>query len=184
MPPFMTGSRILLSLPVAAALLVAHSAPVRAQSLPSPQQQEVLIKASLMSFNDANVTNNYTVFHAKMSKPFRDQFSPERMQTIFKSFVEKKIDFDLVVAKAPIPDKPAAIDGEGTLSIVGHFDTTPSQVTYNLDFIRSDGEWKLSGINVKLGDGNKPPEPVATPAPAPAPVAPAEKSSSGKIQIK
>jgi hypothetical protein len=30
-----------------------------------------------MSFNDANVTGNYAVLHAKLSKPFRDQFTPD-----------------------------------------------------------------------------------------------------------
>ena len=183
MPPIMRTPRFVLGLPVAAAILLAQGAsPVRAQGVPNALAQEVLIKASLMSFNDANVTGNYTVFHAKLAKPFRDQFSPDKLKEIFKSFVEKNIDFDIVVAKEPIADEPVAIDGDGTLKIVGHFDTKPSQVKYNLDFIRSDGEWKMVGINVKLGDGNKAPEPAATPAPAPA--APAEKSSSGKIQIK
>jgi len=36
----------------------------------------VLIKVTLLTFNDANVTGNYTVLHAKLSKPFRDQFPP------------------------------------------------------------------------------------------------------------
>ena len=175
---FMSGSRFLLSLPVAAAVLLSQGfTSAQAQGLPNAVAQEVLIKTSMLSFNDANVTGNYTVFHAKLSKPFRDQFPPDKLKTVFKSFNDQSIDFDFVVAKEPIADEPAAIDGDGTLKIVGHFDTKPSQVKYNLEFIRSDNEWKLIGINVKVGDGNKPP---ATPAPAAEP----EKSSSGKIQIK
>ena len=54
-----------------------------------------------MTFNDANVTGNYTVLHAKLSKPFRDQFSPERLREAFKVFNEKHIDFDLI-ASAPV----------------------------------------------------------------------------------
>ncbi len=171
------GPRFLLGLPVAAAMMLAQgAAPASAQGLPNAAGQEVLIKASLMSFNDANVTGNYTVFHAKLAKPFRDQFSADKLKATFKSFIEKNIDFDIIVAKEPIADEPPIIDGEGGLKLVGHFDTKPNQVKYNLDFIRSDGEWKLVGINVKLGDGNK----ASEPAPAPAP----EKSSSGKGQPK
>lgn len=149
---------LMLGLPVAAVMMLAlGAAPAVAQALPDAAGQEVLVKASLMSFNDANVTGNYTVFHAKLAKPFRDQFSPEKLKTTFKSFSEKSIDFDVVVAKQPIPDQTPVIDPEGGLKLAGHFDTKPSQVKYNLDFIRSDGDWKLVGINVKLGDGNKAP---------------------------
>ena len=55
-------------------------------------------ESSLLSFNDANVTGNYTVFHAKLSKPFRQQFTPERLKETFKSFAEKQIDFDIIAA--------------------------------------------------------------------------------------
>lgn len=173
MTSFMSGSRFLLALPVAA-FIVSQSADLAfAQALPDATGQEVLIKSSLSTFNDANVTGNYAVLHAKLSKPFRDQFPPEKLKTTFKSFNEQNIDFDFIVSKQPIADIPSAIDGDGTLTLNGHFDTKPSRVTYKLEYIRSDGDWKLVGINVKLGEGNKPAEP-----------APAEKSSSGKVQIK
>ena len=32
----------------------------------------------------------------------------------------------------------------------GYFPTEPIRVNFNLDFIPSDGEWKLIRINVKL----------------------------------
>lgn len=36
-------------------------------TVPSEQLQEVLIKSSLLTFNDANLTGNYTVMYAKMA---------------------------------------------------------------------------------------------------------------------
>ncbi len=136
---------------IAGALLVAGSA--FAQGLPNPTLQEVLIKASLLTFNDANVTGNYTVLHAKLSKPFRDQFSPEQLKESFKSFAEGHLDFDIIAAKPIIPTSEAQINSSGVLMLLGYFDTTPSRVTYDLNFIRSEGEWKLSKLNV----GVKPP---------------------------
>src|SRR6476619_6134268 len=70
--------------------------------VPNAELQEVLIKASLLTFNDANVTGNYAVLHAKVSKPFRDQFSPEKLAEIFKEFRDKHIDFDIIASKKPI----------------------------------------------------------------------------------
>lgn len=132
-----------------AGIMLAAS-PALAQKPPDAFTQEVLIKASLLTFNDANVTGNYTVMHAKLSKPFRDQFPPERLKEVFKVFHDKKIDFDLIAAKPPVASKPATVNDNGVLMLHGYFDTTPSRVNYELDFILSDGEWKLIRINVQL----------------------------------
>lgn len=126
----------------------------QAQKAPPPEMQEVLIKTTLLTFNDANVTQNYGVLHAKLSKQFRDQFSPERLKEVFKPFVDQKIDIDLIAAKEPIPGKPADVDDRGVLSLSGHFDTKPSHVFYDLGYVMSDGEWKPIKINVNV----KPPE--------------------------
>ena len=52
--------------------------------MPSPFVQEVLVKSILVTLNDAVAADNFTVFHAKISKPFRDQFPPEKLKAIFK----------------------------------------------------------------------------------------------------
>jgi hypothetical protein len=136
----------------AIALVVGASiAPALAQQkVPGTELQEVLIKASLLSFNDANVTGNYAVFHAKLSKPFRDQFPPEKLAEIFKEFRDKRIDFDIIAAKRPISTEEPKIADNGILSIKGYFETTPSRVNYDLAFIMSDGEWKLIKVNVDV----------------------------------
>lgn len=125
---------------------------VQAQNrVPTERALEALVKASLLSFNDANVTGNYTVFHAKLSKPFRDQFPPERLKETFKEFREKKIDFDIIAAVRPVYSPPPAVDRDGKLIVNGHFPTEPTQVNFELEFIPSDAEWKLIRIHVKLG---------------------------------
>ena len=147
-----------------------------AQAIPDAATQEVLIKTTLMSFNDANVTGNYAVFHARLAKPFRDQFSPEKLKTTFKTFSDQEIDIGSVVAKAPISDAEVKIDDNGVMRIDGHFDTRPSQVAYTLKYIRSDGDWKAVGIDVNIG---KPPGKDAPPAAAKPPAS----ADSGKVQF-
>jgi hypothetical protein len=139
-----------LFLLIALASPLPAASPAHAQKPPDALTQEVLVKATLLTFNDANVTGNYTVLHAKLSKPFRDQFSPEKLKEAFKIFHEKRIDFDLIAAKSPIPRQPARVNDNGVLMLYGHFDTSPSQVHYELEFIMSDGEWKPIRINVQL----------------------------------
>lgn len=126
------------------------ASPSLAQKVPDVLTQEVIIKATLMTFNDANVTGNYAVMHAKLSKPFRDKYSPQQLADAFKVFRDNRIDFDLIVAKPPVASQAPRVNDNGVLILYGHFDTTPSRVHYELEFIMSDGEWKPIRINVQL----------------------------------
>ena len=131
--------------------------PALAQNrVPNERGLEALVKVTLLTFNDANVTGNYTVFHAKLAKPFRQQFTPERLQETFKSFVDQQIDFDVIAAMKPAYDPAAALDGDGRLIVKGYFPTEPTRVLFDLAFIPSDGEWKLISIHVKTERAPKP----------------------------
>ena len=134
----------------AIALVAISSIKARALDMPNAFVQEILIKSILVSLNDAVAADNFTVFHAKISKPFRDQFPPDKLQTIFKDLVDKHAVFDAVVAKPIILDEDAKIDEKGVLRLKGHFETAPKQVKYQLGFIASDGLWKLSGITIDI----------------------------------
>jgi hypothetical protein len=103
-----------------------------------------------VTLNDAVASDNFTVLHAKISKPFRDQFPPEKLRTVFKDLVEKHAVFDAVVASPVVPDEDARIDDKGVLRLKGRFDTAPKKVKYQLGFIPSDGQWKLSGIAIDI----------------------------------
>jgi hypothetical protein len=133
---------------ISALLLVV---PAHAEStVPSPLLQEILIKTTLLTFNDANLIGNYTVLHAKVAKPFRDQFSRDRFKQVFKSFADQKADWGLISAKVPIATSETTIDKRGALVVRGYFDTKPSRVSYKIDFVPSEGEWKPIKLNVNV----------------------------------
>jgi hypothetical protein len=133
-----------------AAILLASSLARAENKLPNAMEQEVLIKASLLTLNDANVTGNYAILHAKLSKPFREQFSAERLKQSFREFADKKADWEAVAAMSPIPTKDSHIDKRGALILRGYFDAGSRHVVYELDFIPSEGEWKASNLSVRL----------------------------------
>jgi hypothetical protein len=136
---------------VAVIVLVAvSSTKAQALDMPSPFVQEVLIKSILVTLNDAVASDNFTVLHAKISKPFRDQFPPDKLRAVFKDLVEKHAVFDAIVASPIIPEEDARIDDKGVLRLKGRFDTTPKKVKYQLGFIPSDGQWKLSGVTIDI----------------------------------
>jgi len=137
---------------VAAFLLLLGASAVQAQNrVPSDRVLEALVKSSLLSLNDANVTGNYTVLHAKLSKPFREQFPPEKLKATFKEFSQGNADFDIIAAMRPAYDPKPVVDEDGKLVVKGSFPTEPSRLLFELEFIPSDGEWKLIRIQVNLG---------------------------------
>lgn len=136
-----------------ALLLVA---PARAENtVPSVELQEILIKTSLLSLNDANLTGNYTVLHAKLAKVFRDQITPDGLKQGFKGFADQKVDFGLISVKPAIASSASTIDKRGALLLRGYFDTAPSRVTYELDFLPSEGLWKPIMLNVRVKPPNE-----------------------------
>ena len=137
-------------LATAVALLTICASRATALDMPSPFVQEVLVKSILVTLNDAVATDNFTILHARISKPFRDQFPPEKLRVVFKDLVEKHAVFDAVVAEKMIADEDAKIDEQGVLKLKGHFQTAPKQVKYQLGFIQSEGAWKLSGVAIDI----------------------------------
>jgi hypothetical protein len=120
------------------------------EKVPSVQNQEILIKTALLSLNDADLTDNYMVLHAKLSKPFREQFNPDQLKNGFKALVEQKADWGMIVAMPPVATSEAAIDEHGWLLLRGYFDTKPNRVNYDLAFIPSEGQWKPIKLSVDL----------------------------------
>ena len=130
--------------------------PVQAENTaPDAFLQEILIKTSLLTLNDANLTGDYTVLHAKLAKPFREQFSPDRLKQLFKSFADKNVDWGLIAAKPPIATSESKIDKRGALLLRGYFDTEPSRLLYELDFLPSEGEWKPIRLYVNVKPENE-----------------------------
>ena len=52
-------------------------APAHAIQIPSDGEQDVLIRTTLMTFNDANMTGNYAVLLAKASRQFQSQITAQ-----------------------------------------------------------------------------------------------------------
>ena len=118
--------------------------------VPNERTLETLVKASLVSFDDAVLTGNFAVLHARLAKPLRDKYSPEELAKIFKTFAEQKAELYVVTTYKPTYDPPPAIDKEGKLLVKGVFPTEPSKVAFDLTFVPSEGAWRLIGINVTM----------------------------------
>jgi len=121
--------------------------PAFAADLPDDDDQDILIRTTLVTFNDANMTGDYSVFVAKASKEFQSQFNAEKMAAAFESFRKNKLYFEDIVTADYDSYEKAKTDGNA-LVLVGVFKTDELEVKYNLHFLKNDDAWKVSGINV------------------------------------
>ena len=142
--------RLIAALLMAGGLFGAPSS-AAAQSVPNPYVQEVLVKSILVTLSDAVAYDNFTVLQAKISKPFREQFPPEKLRAVFKDLIDKRAVFDAIVASPIMPDGEPKIDENGVLRLKGRFETTPKQVKYQLGFIwENNSVWKLSAVTIDI----------------------------------
>jgi hypothetical protein len=121
----------------------AYSAPV-----PTDEEQEILIKTTLMTFNDANLTNNYSVLYAKASKPFRAQITVEKLVDAFKVYRDKEVNLESIVAADMDPGNKSTINADGVLNMKGKFKDDDKRIGFDLKFVDENGTWKMIAINV------------------------------------
>jgi hypothetical protein len=135
---------------VIASLMIAGAflAPAYAADIPSDDEQDVLIRSTLASFNDANMTGNYSVFLAKGSKQLQQQVTVDKVAAAGEVFRRNKLFFESIVTDDYESYEKAVIDQQGALVLAGAFKGNTMEVTYKLQFVQNDNEWKLLGINV------------------------------------
>jgi hypothetical protein len=128
--------------------IVMSLSPAFAAEIPSDDEQDVLIRTTLMTFNDANMTGNYAVLSAKASKQFQAQLTAEQLSTSFEPFRKNQLFFEGVVTADYDSYEKAKFDAEGALVLAGIFKTEVIRVKYQLRFVQNNKVWKLLGINV------------------------------------
>ncbi|HEY7608353.1 MAG TPA: hypothetical protein VIF14_03905 [Alphaproteobacteria bacterium] len=120
-----------------------------APAAPDTATARKLALRSLADFNEAVRRGDFSAFHATLARPFRAKYSPAQLKTIFKAFVESKIDLKPIEQLDPVFTRGPGLEG-GTLELAGYFATRPSQVHFELSYVMEDGAWRLTGINVRV----------------------------------
>ncbi|NOT48018.1 MAG: hypothetical protein HOP17_09775 [Acidobacteria bacterium] len=119
--------------------------------VPSEAQLQEMTRTTILDFNAAIKSGDFTNFHRTVSKPFQKQASPEKMADAFKVFTEAKIDFDEVQTLPATYSPPASIQrasGVKHLQVLGYYETSPRTMKFDLKYIPEGKDWKLIAIEV------------------------------------
>jgi hypothetical protein len=145
---FFNSGRVFAVAVALLALTMVSIAPSFAADVPDDDDQDILIRSTLMTFNDANMTNNYTVFYAKASKQWQGQTSVEKLQAAFEPMRKKELNLEELATADYDSYEKAKFDPDGALVLAGVFKTDDLEVKYRLRYVKEDQAWKVIGVNV------------------------------------
>jgi hypothetical protein len=171
-------------------------AQAEAQAAPKPAQIDrngvlVLVRSALLALDQANKTGNYTVLR-DLGAPGFQVNSAARLGEIFAKQRNDNLDLSGVAVIDPQLSLLPQIEANGLMRLAGFFPSVPSQVNFELAFAPVNGQWRLFGISVSIGqmapvppDGapTLPTSPSATTVPAPAsPITQKQPPANGSKQ--
>lgn len=123
----------------------------RAADIPEKAETKSMTESSILSFGKAVKKKDFSGFYEDIATIWQKQTSPEKLEELFKDFLNKGIDLPAALeGKEPVFNQPAAIDSDGVLMIKGYYPTTPNRVVFQLKYLEEEDEWKLVGIDVNL----------------------------------
>ncbi|MGE3466287.1 MAG: hypothetical protein AB7J13_05080 [Pyrinomonadaceae bacterium] len=123
--------------------------------IPSEEKLQTLVKTTFLDFGDAVQSEDFSDFHNKVAKVWRDDSSPDKLAEAFKTFVDKKDDYNFKRAVTPMdatftPEpKLDKVGGLDALIVKGYYPTKPQRANFELKYVMDDGSWKLIGINIR-----------------------------------
>jgi hypothetical protein len=155
----------------AVSLWLPVGATAQQQGAPKPANIDrngvlILIRSALLALDHANKTGNYTVLRALGSPGFQS-LSAERLAEIFAKQRNERLDLSGVAALDPQLSVLPQIEPNGMMYMKGHFPSVTGQLNFDLLFQPVDGQWKLFGISVAIGQI----APAAPPVPSGSPPA-------------
>ncbi|MCS3729255.1 hypothetical protein [Bradyrhizobium betae] len=142
------------------------------QAAPSPQQVAakpanidrngvlMLIRSTLLALDHANKTGNYTVLR-DLGAPGFQVNTAAKLAEIFATQRGDKLDISGVAVIDPQLSLLPQIEPNGLLHMAGFFPSVPSQVNFELLFAPVEGQWRVIGVSLSVGQSS----PVAPPAP-------------------
>jgi len=120
----------------------------------------MLIRSTLLALDHANKTGNYTVLR-DLGAPGFQVNTAAKLAEIFAKQRGDKLDISGVAVIDPQLSLLPQIEPNGLLHMAGFFPSVPSQVNFELLFAPLEGQWRVIGVSLSVGQSS----PIAPPAP-------------------
>lgn len=111
---------------------------------------KLLIQESILVFADSVNQKSMSKLYDHMSLFWRERTNIGELDKAFTPFYQAEIDLTILKSFTPVFDKKPKMTEQGEIILEGHYETTPSVVYFKNIYIKENGKWKLSGINVNI----------------------------------
>jgi hypothetical protein len=120
---------------------------------PAPAAAKQMANNTMVNFKNAVNSGNFEAFHrTQLSDLWKREITADKLRTTFKAFIDRKVDLTPIFSVDPVLDEPPYVDGNGRLTLVGHYPVPAEKVkvTFELSYSREGTKWGLSGIKVNI----------------------------------
>jgi hypothetical protein len=121
------------------------AAPANLQ-IPDGPALNILIRRTLLTINDANLSGNYSVLRDLAAPGFQGANSQATLVGIFADLRNRNVDLAPILMFDPKLVRQPEIDANGMLHVSGIVPTAPEQVNFELLFQSTAGRWRLFGV--------------------------------------
>ena len=133
---------------IAALLLATFVHAADAQKAPSDKEARALALDSLLSFNKAVQTQDFTDFHKQIAVLWQAEVTPAKLKSLFQTFIDQKLDLSPISAVEPVFSAKPSVDSDDVLVLQGSYPTTPMRIDFRLKYVYEKTSWRLIGIKV------------------------------------
>jgi len=119
--------------------------------IPGDAELQEMTKTTLLDFNTAVTSGDFTTFYSNISKLWQRQTSPAKLEDTFKVFIDGNNNFSSISSKqAEFSSNPKVDSSKGFKELVleGKYDTSPLPTKFTLKYTPESKNWKLTGIIV------------------------------------
>jgi hypothetical protein len=120
---------------------------------PDPAAAKQMVNNTMINFKNAVNSGSFDAFYrTQLSDLWKREITADKLRSSFKPFIDRKVDLTPIFSVDPVLDEPPYVDGNGRLTLVGHY-PIPSEkvkVTFELSYSREGTKWGLSGIKVNI----------------------------------
>jgi hypothetical protein len=114
----------------------------------------MLVRSTLLALDQANKTGNYTVLRDLGAPAFQTANTAAKLSEIFARERNDKLDLSGISVIDPQLTILPQIEQNGMMHMAGFFPSVPSQVNFEMLFAPVDGQWRIFGLSVNVGQSS------------------------------
>lgn len=121
------------------------------KQIPSDAEMQEMIKTTVLDFNSAVQSQDFTDFHANSSKALQRTANPAKMKETFQQFIDGEMNISSIssmTAKITSPAKLENRSGYNIFSVSGEYPTYGVNTTFDLQYVAEGKDWKLLLIKI------------------------------------